>query len=251
MRKLFTEPAFTQGAIFNGLKVTDSLTTRAIIISARCDLERVKSRYVLCLPVFSVKQWIEFHGNDLIFNQKVKGLLSEIKKRGKGLDLNPHVLDTFPFESFKEKLGKNEELIKLVRCYQNKKCDFSFNFMQKERDNLLDKVIDNKELSFYFLERVLDKEELSPHIVDVSNPISLPTDVALSISKRINRKKYNECNVIKSYLDFSGDILEIKSTLASPYIELLLQKFSNYYSRVGTEDISSKTKEELKGFYNE
>ncbi|QTL34051.1 hypothetical protein [Pseudoalteromonas viridis] len=251
MRKLVTEAAFTQGAIFNGLKVTDSLTSRGIVISARCDLERTKSRYVLCLPVFSLKQWIEYYGNDLIFSQKVKGLLSEIEKKSKGLNIDKNVLDTFPFESFKRMNGSNEELLKLVKCYKRKKCDFSISFMKKERDNLLDKVFDNRELSFFFLERIHDKGDLNPHIIDVSNPISIPTNVALDISRKINRRKYNECDLIKSYLDFDGDIIGIESTLLSPYVEFLLQKFSSYYSRIGVEDISSETKKDLKEFYNE
>lgn len=249
MRNIIETPSFTQGAFFNGLKLNQEKTSKAIIISARCDIANEKAHHILCLPVFKLKDWLLYSGDKIIFKNVFKTLVNKINQDGRKFGVTTSTIDTFPLKISLSKAPANSELLGLIKCYKKQECCYEFSFMKKAKSKVIEEIINNQNMSYFFVEKILESEPLDPHIIDISNPISIPFIVAKSVSEKINRKKYTDNDIFHNYLNFDSDILKIQSNLSSPYVELLLQKFSNYYSRIGTENLSDLTKINLKGFY--
>lgn len=252
MRKIISYPSsegFTQGSIFEGLKVNkNDKSTYAIVITARCDIENEKARNILCLPIYTANEWLKDQGEKIIFRRaeaKLKNKLSiELASANSSVD----ILDIYPKESIIEALNnknKNlDEFVKLLHMYKEKKCDYSLKFILDLKDSLISSLVNNTESSIYFIEGVSFDKELIPYVIDLSEPISIPISVAVNLNKGVNRKNIDE--ITSQYLILNESSLSFISVLKSPYIEHVLQKFSSYYSRIGTEDIRKENLDILK-----
>ena len=128
--------------------------------------------------------------------------------------------------------------------YELKKCDYSLKFVLSEKKSLCSTLIRNTENSIYFLEQINLKEVLEPYVIDLTEPISIPFFVAMKLTSGINERNMDEQT--NQYVTTEEKGITYISILNSPYIEHLLQKFSSFYSRIGTEDISKDASEILK-----
>ncbi|TMO43259.1 MULTISPECIES: hypothetical protein [Pseudoalteromonas] len=261
MRELLVHPDrnyFSQGSIFEGLKVLEERDTKGIVITARCDIANQKARNILCLPIYEMNDWMSVHGNTIIFRQTKKKLINKIQNSlTKFKEPNDcyrvftqkRVLDEINKKKSTYETSDVEDLISMLNMYYEKKCDFSLNFVKKARSNLISNVINNKEASTYFIEQVDMDNTLKPYVIDLSEPISIPIDFMEKLKKGI--KKQNDCDGVFGFFNIPEAGISYISTLKSPYIEHLLQKFSQYYSRIGTEDICSDALEIIEGHIHE
>lgn len=258
MREIITLPSveeFTQGSIFEGLKVNDDSSENAIIITARCDIANEKARNILCLPIYKATDWLRVHGDEIIFRRVEDRLHKKLETELKKFKISIDVLDVYPIEIIIRKINENagkidtKEIKKLLNMYSHKKCDYSLDFVIAERNNLSSTLIRNTENSIYFIEQVYHDKVLEPYVIDLTEPISIPFSIAVKLKNGINKKNYNSLDA--QYLKIENNEITYVSVLNSPYIEHVLQKFSSFYSRIGTEDIDREASDILKGKLNE
>lgn len=259
MRDLVFFPSveeFTQGSIFNGLKIDRSgLSAAAVVITARCDIANNKARNILCLPIYRATDWLLNQGDELIFRRVEERLWNKIGNELVRYDISIDVVDTYPIDTIFDKVQENAkgkdvtEVRKLLDMYAQKKCDYSLKFVEDGRSSLVSALIKNSENSVYFIEQIYNNEALEPYVIDLTEPISIPLPVAEKLKRGINKKNCNEEDAVYVAVE-KGDASYV-SILKSPYIEQLLQKFSSFYSRIGTEDIGKDAYNYLKGKLNE
>lgn len=254
MRELITHPnveVFTQGSIFEGLKINqDYPSVNAIVITARCDVANEKARNILCLPIYKATEWLKNQGDEIIFRRIEDKLWNKLGVELKKFDISADILNTYPVASIFQQLEINagqrntEEITKLLRMYDEKKCDYSLNFVSSERKSLIGTLIKNTESSIYFIEQIDLSEYPEPYIIDLTDPISIPFSVAIRLKSGINER--NTDSLIDQFLDIGEGEISYISVLNSPYIEHLLQKFSSFYSRIGTKEIEKEASDILK-----
>lgn len=257
MRELLAYPSseeFTQGSIFEGLKVNQD-HAYAIVITARCDIANGKARNILCLPIYKAEDWIKHQGDEVIFRRVESKLENKIKSEFSKFKISFDLLSTYPVQNVKDVIEENkgnkctQSINKLLDMYSNKTCDYSLDFVLNERKNLVTSIIRNTEASIYFLEQVELDRVLEPYVIDLADPISIPFFVANKLLLGINKK--SEDSTINQYLTVYKDEISYISELKSPYVEHVLQKFSSFYSRIGTEDIEKDASDILKDKLNE
>lgn len=259
MRELITHPnveEFTQGSIFEGLKVNQNYpSTNAIVVTARCDVANGKARNILCLPIYKATEWLNNQGNEIIFRRLEEKLWNKLEAELKRLKISADILDIYPVANILQQVQisagqrNTEEITKLLNMYDQKKCDYSLKFVSDERKNLSSTLIRNTENSIYFIEQIHLDDFLEPYVIDLTDPISIPFSVAMRLKSGINKK--NTDALAGQYLDTSEGEVSYISVLNSPYVEHLLQKFSSFYSRIGTEDIEKEASDILKEKLNE
>lgn len=257
MRELLAHPSseeFTQGSIFEGLNVNQG-HSHGIVVTARCDIANGKARNILCLPVYKADDWINNQGDEVIYRKLENKLENKLKTEFSKFNISIELLLTYPIESIKSVIDSNkgkkssEEIYKLLDMYEKKTCDYSLKFVSDERKSLVSSIIKNQEASIYFLEQIELDKVLEPYIVDLSDPVSIPFNIAKKLLRGINKRSIN--NTITQYLTICDGEISYISELRSPYIEHLLQKFSTFYSRIGTEDIEKDAEEILKEKLND
>jgi hypothetical protein len=254
MRELITHPSveeFTQGSIFEGLKVNPNYpSTNAIVVTARCDIANGKARNILCLPIYKATEWLKNQGEELIFRRLEEKLWNKLEIELKKFKISVDILDIYPVVNILQKVQDNSgqkciiEINKLLNMYDQKKCDYTLKFVSNEKNSLSSTLIKNTENSIYFIEQVNLNEVLEPYVIDLTDPISIPFPIALKLKNGINSK--NTDALTDQYLDINEREISYISVLNSPYIEHLLQKFSSFYSRIGTEDIEKDASDILK-----
>lgn len=260
MRELLSHPTkdeFTQGSIFEGLTInSDSLYTNGMIITARCDIANGKARNILCLPIYKASDWLNSQGDEIIYRRVESKLLNKIEMELKKFNLSSELISVYPIENIitiideDKKVHHKEDIKKMLYMYKSKNCDHTLDFVNKERKNLVSEIIRNTETSTYFIEQIDVDNVLEPYVIDLAEPISIPFEVAKRILSGI-KKERNSDDYVSQYLTLYKDEISYISLLKSPYIEHVLQKFSSYYSRIGTDDISKEAETILKEQLNE
>lgn len=258
MRELLTHPnstTFTQGSIFEGLNVNQDTYTNALVITARCDIANGKARNILCLPIYKASEWLNNQGQEIVFRRVEGKLENKLKEQLKKLGISFNLLSTYPLSTITKLIDSAppkkgcEDIKQHLNMFMSKKCDYSLKFVSDERKNLSSSLINNTENSIYFLEQIDLDEVLEPYVVDLSEPISIPYTIAAKLLQGI--KNRNTDDVINQYLTIYKKEISYISILNSPYIEHILQKFSNFCSRIGTEDIDKELVNILKDKLNE
>ncbi|NWD50557.1 hypothetical protein [Pseudomonas gingeri] len=253
MRVLTKETAigkYTQGSIFNCLQVSDGSERFGIIVTARCDIAHQRSRPLVCLPIYHLSDWMQQRGNNEVAEQSkaaINNLISDILKKYEvsnkaieiyGLDKTLEILDQKKIKApDKLKLEELEGFIKRKELATKNK------IIKENRKKYLDTVIQNTRNDTFFLERIIHNDEPpTGYVVDLSEPICVTKKTLREISKGLEYVKYER----EKDTDYKNITIKQNeqacfiSTLISPYVELLLQRFSHLYNRVGTQDIAKK-----------
>lgn len=257
MRELLTHPNsdnFTQGSIFEGLQVGNEYA-HGIVITARCDIANRKARNILCLPVYKAKEWINKQGGKIIYRRIEEKLENKINAELKKFKISPSLLTTYPIQNIKDNIERSKgnkdpsDLYQYLDMYKTKSCDFSLKFVGDERKSFVSTLLKNDEASIYFLEQINLSDALEPYIIDLSEPQSIPHAVATRLLTGLTKKTATD--EIFQYLNVYKDEISYISELKSPYIEHVLQKFSSFYSRIGTENMEKEAINLLKEKLNE
>ncbi|MBA4058235.1 MAG: hypothetical protein C0490_26195 [Marivirga sp.] len=261
MRELVGQPRigkFTQGAIFSCLRINGAEPAKGLVISARCDIAHSKSKTVLTLPVFTLNRWIATIGVQECTAQAgktVEQLASDVLVK---YGLAKKSFEIYGYDRTVEALKakrivKNDfDKLNSFRQYLNeKKFDPTIKQFKEAHNKLLDSLWRNTRADTHFIERTNVDEPAVGYVVDFTQPITQYRDVLDELSFGLERYKYARDTSGKySNLDFGEEEqAEIISVLQSPYIEHILQRFTHYYSRIGTKDIALSDLNILKGRY--
>lgn len=258
MRALTKSPAigeFTQGSIFNCLGSGNGYSEFGLVVTARCDIAQKKVSTVLCLPIKKMHDWINEVCRAEVLERSQKSLNSEINEI---LKSNKIPLNSIKIYGFDETLrvlqlkgAKKKDMDRLGEIkstFDEGVLNPGLKVVKTNYNTIIDDLICNKKARFHFLERIIENEEPSGYVVDFASPICIPFEIISQVSFGLEavrlRRIYSNFSGLFDFSEF--DQVEVVSILNSPYIEHLMQRFTGFYSRIGTDDIAENDYMELK-----
>lgn len=123
--------------------------------------------------------------------------------------------------------------------------------MRESYNKILEALWNNTRMDSHFIERICVNENPEGYVVDFTQPTTLYRTVVDELSLGLEKFRY-ERDVDGKYfsLDLSDlDQGEVISKIQAPFIELIMQRFTHFYSRIGTEDIADPDIKYLKETY--
>lgn len=256
---------FTQGTAVYGIRCNkySSIPCYGIVISARCDIANGKIDKIFFLTAVSVEKWIfSNHG----FNEIVKSKKNSKKKDLENL-LEKYGLD---FESFK---NFNEDEINVVfqdSCVSQKdsnemkslladykkytSCAFSLEersaiIKEKSTVKVLNNIAEGKDSHYIIVpsksmdglpgisikDLVVDLQEIDYWTMDIVDKLKKGT-----VDCHGTRMTKAEKEVLDKFfcIDDNLGYAEIIGKVVSPWIEFVMQKFTNLFSRIGVDNLS-------------
>lgn len=252
--------SITQGSVFNHARSDDfDENVLGMVISARCDLAQKKQEKFIYVPLIKAKQWLDSYLIPKLIDEHRKALIGDLKNiivQNKNSDT---VLETFGAircaelltgsKDYQRYLQKLSELQHVESCIESGINDKAL-LTRKKLLAKVDDVISNKIEGFFLVDNIVDYQnnrlELGSYIAILGEPRPIHRVAALGISEGIDHSIISGNDRIYDSLNkIDGEMSYVLCNLASPYVELVLQRFSSLYSRIGVEDPTSSIKENL------
>lgn len=262
-RKMVQQPrvkVITQGSIFNFAQADmQSDGALGMVLSARCDMAQFKQDRFLYVPLVNATEWIDKILVPKMLEEMRKGLLGDLSGILKKNGHSPNAVSTFgprkaadlisgsrDESSYFEKLAKLE----LIESNSSKLLYDKSMLTNKSVLSKLSDIIGNKVEGYFFLDEVIDfndaNKSLGSYIVDLSDPRPLHSMAARRISEGLLHDDIDDSSrVFDAIYKKQGEMSYVLCDVISPYVELILQRFAYFYSRIGVEDPSNKLKERL------
>lgn len=264
----------TQGSILNNVRVAQfpGVSFLGIIVTARCDIANCKVPKFHYLTAATIKDWIRTEGLLLAiqkyYDSEIKQILQEWKNLPNHQEMIYYSLDKIKesisdacvIEGYTEKSlcakkKKTIERLESLRKFTKNTLTESdadeflkIERIHKQTMNILEEVIGEKRQHYCFLPHQ-GYNEVSPenpnreydgiiiNLLDI-NVLDYPTaekiesqdlDFDKLTSEQI--EKYNKM----FFLTKSHDIIYPETIIRSPYLEWVMQKFSNAFIRIGVD----------------
>ncbi|QCR37279.1 hypothetical protein C1N62_14925 [Nissabacter sp. SGAir0207] len=147
--------------------------------------------------------------------------------------------------------SKTQEAIKQYFCFIDKKnVHAEIKILKENNKKYLDSLLSHAKSNVYFVEGLLG-DNSEGFVIDLGEPISLPLQALKNISKTLHFQKYkrDKNTLYKNMKIKEGQESSFFNVVSSPYIEHILQRFSQFYSRIGTDDIHEDTRLIIKDVY--
>lgn len=246
-----TQGSIIRGCIANGYNGCDIY---GLIITARCDLAQEKVNTVHYLPIVSYDDWLKKEivaalRQELILERKKKVIekLNEKKLPNSFLDRG---LSRAQIEkSFSANSKGKKECESFMALYDNweNACHCKDDVLLCEKDaegllkNNINLLINHGKSEWYLIEDWERNISSSGFKIILLREIgTLSIDCALKMANGIMEDDVSEdffkYNMLKRTNDRSS-LYYIESEIKSPYIEHILQRFTNNFARIGLDDI--------------
>jgi len=246
----------TQGSIFNfafneDYPDPDSL---GLLISARCDIENNKGTKFSYLPVIPLESFIQSAITEKILNEEIKSEIGKISGFIKNSGNTPDAINMYGAEAaIKTLLKKPKEIEKANEaCERIQRIESLLNIEWRERGYVepidlppkkvkseLQAIANNRVEGIFLLDQVIDfnnnEQELGPHIVLLREIYHIESDTCEKIKIGCLHDDLNP-NKVRSLNLQPGEMSYVLCNVISPYIELLMQRFSNLFTRIGVQD---------------
>ena len=249
----------TQGSVFSGAyteKYTDS-STFGLIITARCDLAQEKVGAYSYLPLVPYKDWLRIDFPELLYSAVHKSVYNQLVQSFQKLNGNERLLQTYSLKKIKEKFLINEKdktiLSKIQLSFLN--CIEKYEIIEsllttphtninnvitkfpKDSEKIFKNLISQNLAGNYLIDDVGGD---GIHIIKLREVYHLKSSDALKLKKGIRLSSHI---TYKNDSDISYTVGEIRS----PYIEHIMQKFSEIFTRIGIDDPSKILLSTLQG----
>lgn len=251
----------TQGSIITGCIASkyEGYQVWGCIITARCDLSNKKVGMVHYLPIVNFDDFLRMEIVDGLKEEWVKELKSNLEKRIKEKGLSPSFLDRNlsrdDFEILVKANFKNaKESNKFIRDYEKFlnasktpiKDVISDNRGEGKLKHEIDRLVNNENTNYHLIEDWVctNGEEQRFKVIMLREIKEMSLECAMSLPDGILETDIANDYLCRNSLSTSADksnFYYVDSELVSPYIEHILQRFSNNFIRIGVEDLP-KTK---------
>lgn len=235
----------TQGSVF--IKAYSESYPKAmnygIIVTARCDISQKKAKINTYLPVVPISSWMDFDFLEIL-NKRCRGQVENaFKSQFEAIGGSMLVFKTYGVEkikshffdpplSAKQKRALDTlekiELLDAVSFLESREVSAKkyLEKFPKESESILKELVSQNLSGYYFIDDVCGD---GPHIVLLRETYHLSQEDALSL--RVGCK-INNLNINYEDGDFSYTI----GVVRSPYLEHIMQKFSELFTRIGIDD---------------
>lgn len=261
MRQLYNKkPKYleiTQGSIITGCIASkyDGCQVWGCIITARCDLSNKKVDVVHYLPIVSFEDFLRKEIVDELKEDWIKELKTNLGNRMKEKGVSPSFLDRNlshdDFETIiRVNFKKTKEANKFLDDYEKYlkapnsaiKEVVSDSKGEGKLKHEIDRLVNNENTNYHLIEDWLcDKSEGQSFKVVLLREIKeISLNCALYLPDGMLEtdipSEFLTHNSLSVSLDKSN-FYYVDSEIASPYIEHILQRFSNNFIRIGVEDL--------------
>lgn len=252
----------TQGTVINSIrsKKYADCSCFGIMISARCDIANDKIQKFFYLEAIDLKSWIFSKvGYSLLIKEKIKSIENKLKNLCIENELDWESLKNFSVDEFKQvvlaeihqKKLRNQALENFRKYihYNNYELNLSDrrDILHNEKTQIINFLLDisnGKNTHFIYIPSsaiqnqiddglVVDLQEIdyldSNTVHDLCNCLIDEKNQELDAEKK---SYYNKRFVLKGGCGYSIEFCEVES----PWIEYLLQHFSNMFVRIGVDN---------------
>jgi len=257
------EPALlgrlTQGTVFNCASAFryPGRNVLGITITARCDVAQAKYRLLNYVPAVPLSDWFLVDGLEHLVEQETAAIRGMMNGQLKNAGLSPSLLMSV---SVPDIIAKNlssqdrklESLkLKLLECHESlsrialleKNPSELFDWFRENRPSRIEetikKLFEHKLSGYYFFERLKSENALEGYVCLLREVTSLSKDVVEGLIKGLSKNQWEEIirAGVAQNLDFSNEEFACPiSQIGSPYVEHLMQSFSNLFIRIGVSD---------------
>lgn len=249
---------YTQGSIFTGLRVADGSSRYGIVITARCDIAHQKSRSIVCLPVYRLDDWLTLRGNTEIAEQSVAAIQNMVTEILARYDIASRAIEIYGVErtlDILDQKGIKKDDRKKLETFRpfllTRDTSSKIKTLIENRKRYIESIIKNSRTDTFFLERLSHNDEVTGYVVDLAEPVCVSQKSLHELSKGLEYIKYQResDSTYRNIIVPEGEQARVFATLQSPYVELLLQRFSHFYSRIGTPDIAKPDLNKVRKLY--
>jgi hypothetical protein len=260
---------FVQGTIFT-CALSESYPSAAalgMLITARCDTAQNKAEVYNYIPIVPVEAWIEKDGLELVARRALASELGSMKKALADAAMSHSILDFVEHDVILAELRKGpskQEKSVAKRFEQAAKAVHAANSMLEKSDRTLPEAlafIDNNEglyksiikelmtnnlAEFHYLEKSDIGEETRGYVVIMREIRFISAALGKRIAVGIDAEEFKSLGEVflpsLNHIRFSAenDFAMPLSCVSSPFIELIMQRFANLFSRIGVADISKE-----------
>ncbi len=244
-----TFATISQGSIFNFAynETYDEDEILGLIITARCDISNDKVSKYSYLPVIPFRLWRERELISILKRIKTKSLENDVKSALDNAGFSKNTLSIYGADRLIEVASKEikkkktlDSLIRKVKLHELIVDGDAYNVMyrsfEKDIKSFVKELIENKVLEYHFLDDVpgygscvVNLREVSHLDYFVANEIAKGIDFSLLCDDQKLR--------LRSINTRLGDgMSSLIGLVKSPFIELIMQRFAELYTRIGVDD---------------
>ncbi|WP_318486188.1 hypothetical protein [Photobacterium leiognathi] len=240
----------SQGSVFNAAYCEgyESEEVLGLVITARCDIANEnKVKTYSYIPAIPFKSWKEVELIDVLRKKVLKGINKKVENGLKQAKLTLIHLDIYGKEkvikTIKEKklLKKDkdiESLEKNLSSYFLIKDGGDFNELIKvfecEIKSIIKDISEGKDASYFLIDNI---EGYGSVVVNLRDVYKLDRETAKKVLGGIEINETLDDNIYRAInKNIIGTCVCLIGALDSPYIELLMQRFTNNFSRIGVEN---------------
>lgn len=261
--------SLTQGTIITGVRSDKYPDTRCngIVISARCDLENCKISKIYYLIAIPSDDWLlSNEGFDVVLSQRRNELENTVQTRLTGSGLDWSSLKNFSVEDFSTVIHDGEVGLKkgadrVLECFRTFKQYTSECLAQEEKKSILHdemksvsetllKIANGQMMHFIYVPEnayikngsidkglIIDLQELEYiSIHDAERLANYEMDIQSKELSEEEKQYYNNCFFLLDSPSYAMPEYDIDS----PWIEHIMQRFSNAFIRIGVEGPQKK-----------
>lgn len=239
----------TQGSIFNFAHHEDYTSDEilGLLITARCDIANEKAQKFSYLPVIPLKTWCEKELLGILRARESKSVQNQLKPFLEKAKLTTNSIHMYGFSNIREVFNnqlrgkdKDKGLEKLERhevITKGGDLNSIKKHFTKEIESIFKDIIKNKNMNYFFIDEV---ESYGPCIANLREVAYMESSAAKLISGGIELNKLTSNNsAIRCINNLDPDgIACLIGQLRSPFIELLMQRFAENFTRIGIDDPS-------------
>ncbi len=239
----------SQGSLFNFAynESYDDCEILGLVITARCDISNTKIKKYSYLPVVPFCLWRERDLIPIIKRIKIKAIYNELQDSLNNAGFSRNTLSIYGPERLKEVASREitkkktlDSLIKKISLYSllkdSEKYDAIYPEFNKDIKSFVKDVIENKALEYYFID---DVPGYGACVVNLREVGHFDYVASNSIAKGIEFSDLSDIQKahLRSINTSLGDGLAcLVGLVSSPYIELIMQRFSELFTRIGVDD---------------
>lgn len=260
----------TQGSIFSHA-VASKIETNVfgLVITARCDLSHSKISLINYIPLITLKDWIKIYANEISVERLTKSAEGNAKQCLINLGESSELLNYFStdaisikFDNYNQCKKKKKHLANLIKnmkyrdelkaykSVDNFDEDF-FNNNRKIFNNLIIELTSNKLADYHFFSSIKPDASGIAYVALLREIRFIPICIASHMCKGIDFELYNQLvsdhNCSPHSLSMINDecFCEVLGYVKSPEIELIMQRTTGLFSRIGVDDTSKEVIDRL------
>ncbi|WP_444993895.1 hypothetical protein [Aliikangiella sp. IMCC44359] len=259
--------SITQGSIFNHAVNEDynDKDDLGLVISARCDVANKKSEKFSYLPVVNLKKFVFSVVAPKLLREQANNELNKIQSLVLNADGDPEVVELYGIETAIKTVIENEKnknkalaalenidkIESLLKMNWNELEQLGLDVIpNKSFEKEIKNLSQNKTEGYFLIDQVKDFNDnnkvLGPHVVFLREIHHIKASICEELKTGLLHDSFlNDSSVTKSLQLEQEQMSYVLCNIRSPYIELIMQRFSNLFCRIGVKDPDPNLANEL------